>query len=313
MTSTPLTKVLPPLFLLLCAAVFGDARDALESDGFPQAHLSAGCNHVPPLTPPTSVEVGGRVRDLIVAVPDDYDHHRPHPLIIAFHGRTNPNTQVRRYYDLERHASEPTIFLYPSGLPQGDGRSWWNPGDPSNRLRDYALFDALLLNFGARYCIDLDRVFVVGHSLGASFANSLACARAEAIRGVGTVGGGVSVSDCPSSVAAVVLHNPHDRLVDFAHGLRVRNLYLSMNGLDGPAVPAPPHALNCRRYGGPRAYYPVLWCPHTQDYTSQGRYYPHTWPQRTGKVIMEFFQSLPPLNPRSPDRQYGSRRNTGYC
>ncbi|MDQ2696288.1 MAG: hypothetical protein M3Z21_13115, partial [Pseudomonadota bacterium] len=270
------------------------ARAGLAGDGVSRPRPSVGCGRTPPPTPPAAVPVDGRNRDLIAVVPNAYDPRRPHPLVMAFHGRTNPNTQVRGYYDLERHAGEPTIFLYPSGLPQGDGRSWWNPGDPGDRLRDYALFDALLATFAGRYCVDLSRVFVVGHSLGASFANSLACARGGTIRAAGTVGGGVSASDCRGPVAAVVMHNPHDRLVDFSHGLHVRDMYLSMNGVNGPPDPAPPHDLNCQRYGGPRARHPLLWCPHTQDYTGRGRYYPHTWPEEAGKTIMAFFRSLPP-------------------
>jgi polyhydroxybutyrate depolymerase len=178
-------------------------------------------------------------------------------------------------------------------LPQGTGRSWWNPDDSNDRLRDYSLFDAILSEYTSLYCVDLDRIYVVGHSLGATFANSLACARGDKIRAAGTLGGGVIASRCRGEIAAVVLHNPEDRLVDITEGIRVRDLYLNANRLDVNSVPAEPSDFNCLRYGAPAASHPVLWCPHTKSYSSSGKYYPHTWPRGTGKVVMEFFTSLP--------------------
>jgi len=46
------------------------------------------------------------------------------------------------------------------------------------------LFDQVLEEFKNNYCINTDQVFVVGHSLGAWFSNSLSCARGDIIRGV---------------------------------------------------------------------------------------------------------------------------------
>lgn len=277
------------LGLLLCITTAACGHALPDS----QPRLSAGCGRPPPAAPPQTITVDGNLRPLIAVVPRDYRPKVPHRLVLAFHGRTNANDRVRRYYDLEPHARAGTIFLYPSGLPQGAGRSWWDPGDPGDALRDYALFDALLARFAALYCVDLDRVYVVGHSLGASFANSLACARGDRIRAAGTLGGGVNASRCRGRVAAVVLHNPNDRLVDFSHGLRVRDLFLTANDLDGESVAAEPRAFNCRRYGAPGERHPVLWCPHTHSYSSRGTYYPHTWPEGTGRLIMEFFDALP--------------------
>jgi len=82
-------------------------------------------------------------------------------------------------------------------------------------LRDFAFFDAIVKFFGEEYCIDMDRIFVVGHSLGAWFTNSLACARGDVIRAIGSVGGGTTINDCSGPVAAIVMHHPEDALTDF--------------------------------------------------------------------------------------------------
>jgi len=255
---------------------------------------SPGCGGTAPSAPPATLECGGTVRDLITVVPDDYDPGMPHDLVVAFHGRTTPNTQVRRYFGLEQAATRPTIFVYPAGLIAADGKySWYERGDRGDRLRDYALFDALLAELNDEYCLDLDRVFVVGHSLGASFANSLACARGDVIRGVGSVAGRIWDAPCSGPAAAMLMHNPEDDLVPVSRGLAARDHALEQNGFEGAPRACEPEALRCECYGPPDARDPVVWCPHTESTTRTGRPYPHLWPAEAGAAIMAFFASLP--------------------
>lgn len=273
-----------------------------QGSSSPADNLSAGCGLEAPSEPPSAVQVDGTTRALIAAVPEDYDPDRPHQLVLAFHGRTSPNDLVRRYYDLERHATRPTIFVYPSGAAEDDGTfSWSDPGDPAHDLRDYALFDALVETFAASYCIDRGRIFAVGHSLGAWFVNSLGCARGDVLRAVGTLAGGISGSECRGPTAAAFMHNPNDRMVPFEHGLAALELYLAENqadvtmtdGVDGPRALVQEAGFVCRHYDGDGGDHPVLWCPHNRDHTRRGRYYPHHWPAGTGALIMSFFDSLP--------------------
>jgi polyhydroxybutyrate depolymerase len=252
--------------------------------------LTAGCGRSAPEAPPARVEVRGRQREMIVAVPEGYRPDEPHDLVVAFHGRTSPAERVRRYYGLERHA-DVAIFVYPVALTAKDGRfSWQDPGDPPGSLRDYELFDRVLAEIGDRYCVDRARVFVVGHSLGASFANSLACARGDRIRGAATVGGGITRSACEGEVAALVMHNPKDDLVPISEGERARESYLAQNGHRGTEPePVEVAGFGCRRWGEDA---PVVWCPHDEDHDSRGRFYPHTWPEAAGGAIIDFFEAL---------------------
>ena len=243
---------------------------------------SSGCGKESPL--PGTLTVGGVQRSFVTS--ELGDGATPQRLVFAFHGRTRSNTEVRRYYGIE--PAPDTVFVYPSALPAGGGFSW----SDAEGAPDYALFDALLELFARDTCVDLTRVFVVGHSLGASFANSLGCARGDRVRGVGSLGGGITAEGCRGKVAAIVFHNPADRLVPFSEGERVRDEFLAQNGLSGPAVATEPAAFNCVCYGDATEHFPVSWCPHTFDYAYDGTYYPHTWPRGTGKVIMNFFNGL---------------------
>jgi polyhydroxybutyrate depolymerase len=255
---------------------------------------SQGCGRAAPGALPTSIQVGGHTREFISVVPEPYDSSLAHRLIFAFHGRTTPNTRVRKYYRIEQNSTKPTIFVYPAGLIAADGKySWYTSNDPRDRLRDFSMFDALLESFSTDYCIDLDQIFVVGHSLGASFANSLGCARGSVIRAVGTVAGRIWKSECSGPTAAIIMHNPKDDLVPVSRGLKARDHALAQNGLESPSRTCEPRDLNCECYGPPETQDPVVWCPHTEDHNRRGKFYPHLWPKEAGAVIMDFFDSLP--------------------
>src|SRR5690606_10799455 len=131
-------------------------------------------------------------------------------------------------------------------------------------------------------------IFVTGHSLGAWFANSLACARPQVIRGAATLAGGISASGC-GEVAAMILHNPRDNLVPISDGVRARDQFLAANQLAGQDGVELSGRFSCTAYGHGQTDNPVFWCPHEIDYPFGNYFNPHGWPQGTGQTIMEFF------------------------
>lgn len=274
----------------ISAAVLAGRASLLEPDTL-AVRPSNGCS-APARPALASLTVGGRERSIITHVPGSYDSNRPISLLIAFHGRTNSNAQVRNYMDLERFGPD-TIVVYPGGIPlSSGGYSWSDGGDRADSLRDYELFDELVSTFEQNYCIDTNRIFVVGHSLGAWFANSLACARADVIRAAATLAGGIAASNCKASVAALLLHNPRDALVAISEGQQARDVFLGNNQLLGTAPQSLSGRFNCSRYQGTDGDAQVVWCPHEIDYPFGNYYDPHSWPSGTGQLIMEFFSEL---------------------
>lgn len=255
---------------------------------------SSGCYAAPPVAPPERVRVGGLDRSIITAVPASYRSETPHALVLAFHGRTNSNAQAREYFFLE-NAIRNTLFVYPSGLRNGNSFTWSNSNDSPDTLRDYALFDEIVRVMAATYCLDTNRIFVTGHSLGAWFANSLACARGDVIRAVATLAGGISASSCPGGAAAMILHNPEDNLVPVAQGEAARQHFLKSNRASQQSVPMPSEPLKsfrCQWHSDRGNVNPVVWCPHNFSQRWDGSYYPHTWPESTGRAIAYFFSVL---------------------
>lgn len=253
---------------------------------------SPGCDAATRRPLAAVVDPSGQRRDAIVVTPPGYRPDEPAALVIAFHGRTNDNARLRSYVGLEAAARTPTVFAYPAGRRDRAGRfTWTDADDHPDQLRDAAFFDGLLATLAGAYCVDLDRVFVTGHSLGASFANSLACLEPRRIRAVATVAGGIVPRRCAGPVAALLLHNPADRDVPIAEGVRARDAFMldRPEPAEPPAVQLGPYA--CLQYrAGPA---PVVWCPYHDSTNARGRFYPHQWPPGAADAIMEFFQGFP--------------------
>jgi polyhydroxybutyrate depolymerase len=79
--------------------------------------------------------------------------------------------------------------------PLGDALMWSVP-------RDMPLFEMLLAQTLARYCVDQRRVFAAGHGIGGYFASALGCVHADKLRAVAACTPGVPPgSMCPGDVA----------------------------------------------------------------------------------------------------------------
>ncbi len=254
--------------------------------------LSPGCNKAPPVSSPTSVVVHGIQRDFLLTLPRDYVSHDPSPLIVAFHGRTNSNAQVRSYMGLDREATD-SIIVYPAAIKNQNGTySWADSGNKAYEIRDIAFFDAIVEQLASDYCVDMDRISVVGHSLGAWMANTVACVRGGAVMASATIGGDTVVTTCSGPSAAMIIHNPKDTLAPFSGAEIVRTLRSETNVCAAETENTGPSELNCVRHTRCASGNDILWCPHTIDTDERGKYYPHTWPKNAGGLIAKFLTSV---------------------
>jgi len=278
------------------AAVAVAAGPGTAAAGDPAADLSPACAAPTVHGVPERLVVGGQERVVLSHAPDRPDP-APRDLVIAFHGRTNDAAQARRYFRLDEALPE-AIVAYPQALRANPNAfAWGDPGDPADALRDFELVDAIIDAFGRARCIDLGRVFVVGHSLGATFANDVACALGDRVRAVASVAGGLQGATCVAGTAALLLHHPDDPLVPLGAGERARDAFRAANGVaDAPATPAAHPALvalRCVRYGADDAAHPVVWCAHDDATSPGGRHDPHAWPAATAAAVAAFFRDLP--------------------
>lgn len=262
------------------------------ADARPAPRPSPGC--ADSVAAPERLVVGGVARTFLARVPSGTST-RPRDLVLAFHGRTHDAAQARRYFELDA-ALPDAVVVYPRALPTGPRTfAWADPGDPPERLRDFALVEALVDALGRAHCLDLDRVFVVGHSLGGYFANDVACAFGDRVRAVASVAGGLQHDACVGGAAALLVHHPTDRLVPVAEGVRAREAFRAANRharAPAVAIDAGPLApLRCARHGDPNAAHPVVWCARDDATTPRGLD-PHTWPEGAAVAIAAFFAAL---------------------
>lgn len=251
---------------------------------------SPGCMR-DPTVPPSSVSVNGVQRNYILVLPQS-SSKEPKPLIVAFHGRTNSNERVKSYFGLDRQAGD-FFVVYPAALQTPSGTfTWSNGGDKPSQLRDIAFFDAIVEQLADNYCIDMERIYTVGHSLGAWMANSVACVRGGVVRGSVAVGGGSVITDCAGPSAAMIIANPRDSLAPFSAAEQTFFMRMEENASVDASQITEPKSLNCSEYPSFNKENPVVWCPHTQDTDGQGNYYPHHWPRETASAIVKFFNGL---------------------
>ncbi len=253
--------------------------------------LSDGCGKAK-TTPPATVTVDGQTREFLLTVPSGYVPHDPVPLVIAFHGRTNDNAQVKSYMKLDRQIGG-AIIAYPAAVKNGSSFSWADQGAAPKDVADIALFDAMVEKLAENYCIDMDRISVVGHSLGAWMANTVACVRGDVVRASATVGGDSVITKCNGPAAAMIIHNPKDNLASFAGAEKVLKQRLETNVCDDsvPSQPGPAE-LNCKGYAGCTGGNDILFCPHTIDTDHRGEFYPHVWPNSAAGNIADFLDGL---------------------
>lgn len=250
------------------------------------------CGKLPPWTVPNTSLIGGINRHYITVVWKNYNQNVPMKLIFAFHGRTNPNTMILTYYKVEQASQGNAIIVYPAWLPEEwPSRSRQSPGDKANALRDFQLFDQLVQEFSNNYCINKDQIFVVWHSLGAWFTNTLACARGDVIRAIWSVWWSITKNTCTWPTASLIMHNPEDNLASFGGWVAARDVFLKQNACWPETTPVWPAWWNCVEYTNCLTDAPVIRCPHTDSIDERGVYYPHTRPDFAGKYIWDFFDA----------------------
>ena len=116
---------------------------------------SAGCSKMTPRPSGGMVSVS---MQSLYEFPTGYDGKTPFPLVIALHACGNPNTEFVNQFKGTGFAND-YVRMYPN--TPDSGQCW------SSYTGDIARITQQFDDITANYCIDLNRVFGVGHSSGA--------------------------------------------------------------------------------------------------------------------------------------------------
>lgn len=208
-----------------------------------------GCG-LPPSASDTSLQINGSTTSYIVDLPTGYDPNRPYPLVVALRGASVTAAAFHSYLNLAPVVGADGIVV---NLECADKATTWDV------QRDLPFFDALLVKLQAQYCIDAQRMFVVGHAAGAMFANSLVCMRGGVLRGLGSLSGAAPTTACASKIGVWITQGNADSTVTL--GRADRDFWLQQNGCDATMQmsvdPSP-----CVAYGRCDSGYPVTYCEY---------------------------------------------------
>jgi poly(3-hydroxybutyrate) depolymerase len=132
--------------------------------------------------PHEEIEAAGIRRTFRLVVPKGLNDG-PAPVVFAFHGVGDAPDAMPKYADLDRLACEHGFVLV---YPIANSRMWRTEGPVANTAGnpDLQFFDALLKHLKQREQIDDRRIYLMGMSNGASFAQLVAFQRSDEIAAV---------------------------------------------------------------------------------------------------------------------------------
>ncbi len=125
------------------------------------------------ISPDEAIDADGSVRHYRLVVPKRLAQE-PVPIVFAFHGIGTSTEEMAAYAGLDRLAAQNGfILVYPATR-----KAMWETMkfDPENldRNPDVRFFDRLMVHLGERFRLDPNRIYLMGMSQGASFAQLLA-------------------------------------------------------------------------------------------------------------------------------------------
>jgi polyhydroxybutyrate depolymerase len=253
------------IFILWCFCMASSAAYAGEPGNV--RGRSAGCGIVQTGNGEfvrMEIHVLGRNRTYHLRVPGNYDGNRAYPLIFRWHG--SGGNGLSGGLGIEFISRNDAIVVGADGLD----KNWDSKTDSDELLLndeydylkfntdpvDLLFFDRMLATISKQYCIDRDRIFSYGFSVGGYFTNLLACERGDVLRASAAVSGGIRGGNCKGKVAAWFLHDSDDHVVPIAEGRAARDRAIATNGCSTNTVD---EGDGCVRYQGCETN-PVVWC-----------------------------------------------------
>jgi len=142
------------------------------------------------------------------------------PLIIAFHGADGRNArfpQQNQFNELATNNEAILVYAMSELVAPNEGEWQLNTTDEMHHDIDYV--EALIDQVASSYCIDRDRIYATGYSLGSMFTYELPCHLPETFAAIASHAGTMPVAmyscDTSSSMGILHIHGQRDILIDY--------------------------------------------------------------------------------------------------
>jgi predicted peptidase len=212
-----------------------------------------------------SVQVNGTTRTFVLYIPANYNPNQAYPVVTLFHGIGATGAEMAAYIQMQIYSGNDAIVAFPDAV----NGNWDLSGDT-----DLQFYDAMIAQLEGKLCIDQQRQFELGFSLGAYMANHLGCNR-PAIRAFVAADGGFNdrAASC-NTASAFIYHRQEDDNENIQNGINARNEWLGIDGCtmttvnftqDGFLGPGGDSSQpnGCVQYTGCSTTPPVTWCEDT--------------------------------------------------
>ena len=264
----------------------------------PAGSSGCGASTWPP-SGTNTIDVGGTQRTYIFAIPNNYDSKKIYKLVFAFHPGAEDGKFVANnlgYYGLQALSGDSTIFVAPDGLNTGftppgavvcgngmpctgdaaaAGITGWSP-------QDIPFVKAMLALMRANYCIDDQRIFAVGFSMGGMMSDTVGCELGGIFRAVAPMSGSGPTGTCMGQVAVWIAHGDMDTALPPATTGEVsRDYWVQANHCSSTTMPVDPAP--CVAYQGCDSGFPVTWCLFPGGHAPWGP---------SGKGVWDFFSQF---------------------
>jgi polyhydroxybutyrate depolymerase len=154
----------------------------------------------------------GEERQFGLEVPPDARADEPLPLVVGMHGVGSTSETFEasaRFHDLAREER----FVVVTPQARGASRVW--ALDPSDQ--DVRFVEDLIDEVQAKLCIDEDRIYLTGFSMGGMMSTVLACVEPDRYAAIAPVAGLIQVDDCDTAtpVPLLAMHGTADDAVRY--------------------------------------------------------------------------------------------------
>ena len=138
------------------------------------------------------------------------------PVLFAFHGGGGSG---QPFPDQDEFDETGAIVVYPNGVAIGDNEGDWLLNTENTGNQDVAFVEAILSGLEARYCIDTNRTYATGYSLGSMYTYEVACQLNARFAAVASYAGTMPIDpascDLASPIAVMHIHGDQDEIISY--------------------------------------------------------------------------------------------------
>lgn len=166
----------------------------------------------------TSIEVNGVEREFRLSVPSSVQGTSL-PLVIAFHGGTDSQEDFAQQEQFDQ-LGEQEKFIMAYAIAEQDrtaAEGEWFLNTAATSKEDNNFTEAIVEELSGSYCLDQDRLYAIGYSLGAMFTYEVACQLNHRFAATASFAGTMPVSpescDIASGIGILHIHGKLDYII----------------------------------------------------------------------------------------------------